>query len=333
MNTCLKLRKSLYNNGMDKPTYKYSDVCLLPNMSDVTSRSSCLTFATIGPNIFELPVIPANMKTVIDGRIARELENENLFYIMHRFGNDPIKFITNDLPGDSIKSISIGVKQHDIDILQRLKEQNIEVDYITVDIAHGHCGLMKRMLGDIRRFMGDSVCIIAGNVCTPDGVTQLYEWGADLVKVGIGQGSPCTTKDKTGFTMPMFTCVQECARTQIPIIADGGIKCTGDIAKALVAGATAVMAGGMFAKCIDSPAEVIQVNNTKQKMYYGSASAENKGHSNHIEGVKRNLNIDNTTIMQKMYEIKQDLQSAISYAGGRDLSALNDRDVRWRVIG
>lgn len=333
MNTCLKSQKSLYNNGMDKPTYKYSDICLLPNRSDVGSRSSCLTYTTIGHNIFELPVIPANMKTVIDENIARELESENLFYIMHRFGTNQIKFITEELSDKAIKSISIGVKEPDIELIERLAKEDINIDYITIDIAHGHCNLMRKMIGRIRRLIGDSVCIIAGNVCTPDGVTQLYEWGADLVKVGIGQGSPCTTKDKTGFTMPMFSCVYECAQTDIPIIADGGIKCTGDIVKALVAGATAVMAGGMFAKCIDSPADVIEINNTKQKMYYGSASAENKGHENNIEGIKRNLDLDSMTIMQKMHEVKQDLQSAISYAGGRDLSVLNAQDVRWRVIG
>ena len=333
MNTCLKSQKSLYNNGMHNPTYKYSDICLLPNRSDIGSRSSCLTYTTIGHNIFDLPIIPANMKTVIDGDIASKLENENLFYIMHRFGNDPIKFITEDMSADSIKSISVGVKEQDISTIERLEEGDCVIDYITIDIAHGHCNLMRKMIGHIRRRLGDSVCIIAGNVCTPDGVSQLYEWGANLVKVGIGQGSPCTTKDKTGFTMPMFSCVHECAQTEVPIIADGGITCTGDIVKALVAGATAVMAGGMFAKCIDSPADVVEINNMKQKMYYGSASAENKGHDNNIEGVKRNLDIDNLTILQKMAEIKQDLQSAISYAGGRDLSALNDQDVRWRVIG
>ena len=318
---------------MYKPTYKYSDICLLPNKSDIGSRGSCLTYTTIGHKIFELPIIPANMKTVIDENIASELESKNMFYIMHRFGNDPIKFITEDLRDDATKSISVGVKERDKSIIERLGQGDLNIDYITIDIAHGHSTSMKEMIGRIRRHLGDSVCIIAGNVCTPDGVSQLYEWGADLVKVGIGQGSPCTTKDKTGFTMPMFSCVYECAQTDIPIIADGGIRCTGDIVKALVAGATAVMAGGMFAKCIDSPADVIEVNNIKQKMYYGSASAENKGHTNNIEGVKRNLDIDNMTIMQKMAEIKQDLQSAISYAGGRDLSALNDQDVRWRVIG
>jgi len=192
---------------------------------------------------------------------------------------------------------------------------------------------MKEMIGYIRRELGDNVCIIAGNVCTKDAAKSLFHWGADAVKVGIGQGSPCTTKDKTGFTYPMFSCVQECAESMPgPIIADGGIKCNGDIAKALVAGAQWVMAGGMFAKCTDSPAMTIQTEYGLQKIYFGSASAENKGHNRHIEGVKRTLDSNGMTYEDKFNEIKEDLQSSISYAGGVGLGGLNKEDVQYRVV-
>ena len=112
----------------------------------------------------------------------------------------------------------------------------------------------------------------------------------------------------------------------IPIIADGVIKCNGEIAKALVARADMVMAGGLFASCIDSPAEAIKVDGNIYKAYFGSASAQNKGHNNHIEGTLKNINSSGMTYEEKLKEIKQDLQSSISYAGGYTLECLKDVD-------
>jgi len=180
--------------------------------------------------------------------------------------------------------------------------------------------------------------IIAGNVATSDAVRQLSNWGADIVKVGIGQGSPCTTKDKTGFTMPMFSCVKLCSNVVldngniVPIIADGGIRCNGDIAKALVAGATMVMAGGLFAACTDSPASVISINGLDHKAYFGSASVENKGHNNNVEGKLNQIPNNGMTYGEKLNEITQDLQSSISYAGGKTLSCLTPCEVKYYEV-
>ncbi len=174
--------------------------------------------------------------------------------------------------------------------------------------------------------------IIAGNVATRQAVIDLANAGADVVKVGIGQGSPCTTKDKTGFTLPMFSCTKSCSSVyigedednlnKVPIIADGGVECNGDIAKSIVAGADMVMAGGLFASCIDSPAIVIEINGEFHKAYFGSASYENKKHRNHIEGKLNKIKNNGMTYEQKLKEIKQDLQSSISYAGGQDINIL-----------
>ena len=201
---------------------------------------------------------------------------------------------------------------------------------------------MKQAIKKVKRCYPNAY-LIAGNVSTPAGVRALSDWGADCVKVGIGQGSPCTTKDKTGFTLPMFTCVWQCTGlpqktmvefgeedTEIPIIADGGVKCNGDIAKALGARATMVMAGGLFASCSDSPAETIKLEGKVYKAYFGSASAQNKGHNNHIEGTLKNLSSTGMSYASKLQEIRQDLQSAISYAGGTDLSAF--KKVKFEVV-
>ena len=310
---------------------KYSDVALVPRYSTTVSRSRIDTSTNIGRNKYKLPIIPANMKCVIDEQLAHWMSYNHYFYIMHRFGIDNLQFVINanqiTLPQISI---SIGVKPADYVLVQKLGEQNLRVDYITVDIAHGHSELMGKMLFWIKQYLPHTM-IIAGNVATYDGVDYLTQHGADIVKVGIGQGAACTTKDKTGFTMPMFTCINnifkrlnhkpENAKRSL-IIADGGINSNGDIAKAIVAGADLVMAGGVFAQCSDSPAE--DINGTK--VYFGSASSENKGHGNHIEGKVTLMQTNRLSYADKLQEIKQDLQSAISYAGGNDLFALKTAD-------
>ena len=318
-----------------KRALTYSDICLTPNYSDITTRTKCDTSVTLGNYTFDIPVIPSNMKTVVDEHVADVCIQRSCFYVMHRFqpASNVVDFVqsrTGAQKGIKYASISVGV--HNQRLIDALAHIDGRVHYITIDVAHGHSLNVRLTIDYIREALGDSVFIIAGNVCTPQGVTQLYEWGADAVKVGIGQGSPCTTKDKTGFTLPMFTCVSECAEVGVPIIADGGIKCNGDIAKALVAGAKMVMIGGMFARCVDSPAETIYTSEGKRKIYYGSASYESKGEARHIEGIKTCLGMDSMTVSEKFDEIRQDLQSSISYAGGENLDVLSKSNVMYRVV-
>ena len=271
------------------------------------------------------------MKAVIDSDIAKILSERGYMYIMHRFGVNVTKFVDKaNRESWPIISISTGVKRIDREVIQQLSSAGSKVDYITIDIAHGYCEAMKHMLEFINEKLPDTY-IIAGNVATPEAVHYLNVWGADCVKVGIGQGSPCTTKDKTGFTMPMFTCTKTCSENaDVPVIADGGIRCNGDIAKALNAGATAVMAGGIFASCTDSPANSINIDGTVFKAYYGSASFENKGHTNHIEGVLKKIPSSDMSYIQKLTEIEQDLQSSISYAGGKNACDL--KDVPYMIV-
>lgn len=313
--------------------YKYSDVCLVPRYSECHSRSDADTSIGIANDKFKLPIIPANMKSVINIDIAKWMSENNYFYIMHRFDRDLTEDVANAQEWSNI-SFSVGVKTKDKMAIQKIGKREHRVDYLTIDIAHGHSLRMKIMIKWIKKHLPETI-IIAGNVATPDAVVDLFNWGADIIKVGIGQGSPCTTKDKTGFTIPMFTCVKNCgdcyasrddfdAGKKIPIIGDGGIACNGDIAKALVAGADMVMAGGLFASCVDSPALPVDINGSFHKAYFGSASYENKGHRKHIEGKLNHIANNGMTYEKKLIEIEQDLQSAISYAGGNDLSSLKN---------
>lgn len=311
---------------------KYSDVALMPTYSEVNSRLDCDPSLDLFGKKFLLPIIPANMKSVINLDLSSWMSENDYFYIMHRFNNDIYAQIEQaNLQNWKTISFSVGVQDKDKTIINKLRTNKLRLDFLTIDIAHGHSIKMKRMIAFIKENLPNAK-IIAGNVATPEAVKALASWGADIVKVGIGQGSPCTTKSKTGFTVPMFTCVQNCSGLysgefngngeEIPIIADGGVKHNGDIAKAIVAGSKMVMAGGLFAACVDSPAVHSSVHNTFYKAYFGSASAESKGHKNNIEGKLTNIPCNNMTIEEKLREVTQDLQSSISYSGGNALTSL-----------
>lgn len=315
---------------------KYSDICLIPNYSEVHSRVDCDPSIKLFGKKFLLPVIPANMKSVIDMHTCEWMSSHGFFYIMHRFDRDLAEDVADAQDWDNI-SFSVGVKTKDKIAVQKISKREHRVDYLTIDIAHGYCKRMNTMIQWIKKHLPDTK-IIAGNVATSCAVRELANWGADIVKVGIGQGSPCTTKDKTGFTMPMFSCVKLCSNVTldngyiVPIIADGGIRCNGDIAKALVAGATMVMSGSMFAACTDSPASIININGVNHKAYFGSASAENKGHNNNIEGKLNKIPNNGMTYGEKLNEITQDLQSSISYAGGDTLACLGQGEVQYYEV-
>jgi len=309
---------------------RYSDVTLIPRESQVSSRSEADTSVTLGNHRFKLPIVPANMKAVIDESLAEKLSEAGYFYIMHRFGVCPIEFCKRAKDWKTI-SISVGVKDKDFKDIEVISAHARKVDFITIDIAHGHSPLVKEMLAHIEDKLPDSF-IIAGNVATAEAVNDLARWGANCAKVGIGQGNVCTTKDKTGFTRPMFSSIIDCtqASSNLPIIADGGIRCNGDIAKSLVAGARLSMAGSLFSRCVDSPAITTVIDGKIYKQYFGSASEHNKGTKSHVEGVMKEVPTNNMTYDQKLTEIQEDLQSSISYGGGKELSDL--LSVQWSQV-
>lgn len=306
-----------------KIAYKYSDVCLIPKKGILKSRSLADTSVRLGKRKFRLPIIPANMRCTIDTKLAHSLAQENCFYIMHRF-DDTLAFMRRAISSSHFISISVGVTAEDRRLIDLIKQSDIKPEYITIDIAHGHSIQALEMVEFIKSELPETF-LIAGNVATAQGAHELRDVGANAIKVGIGQGNACTTKDKTGFTMPMFTCIQEIASAYLglPIIADGGIRCNGDIAKAIAAGATMVMCGSIFAECSDSPSDIITgEDGTAYKLYYGSASAHNKTDHVHVEGTLKRIPQNTMTYSQKLEEIRQDLASAISYSGGTSLDDL-----------
>src|ERR1035437_1968223 len=310
---------------MQQSLFSYDDICLTPRYSDLNSRDEADTSVKFLGRKFSIPVVPANMIDVISLENARQLSKDGYFYIMHRFGNATQEAIDSDL-NSSLLSISIGVKDEGRKFIGNLV---LTPSFITIDTAHAHHKNVSDMLRYLHTAFDPSYeerpKFIAGNVATADGYRFLCDSGADAVKVGIGGGSICTTRYKTGFHVPTAYSVWECRqddRYEVPIIADGGAKHFGDIAKALVLGADMVMSGRWFAECIDSPAKIEH----GKKIYRGSTSYEAKGHNNHVEG--QTIEIERAcTYKERLEEIRQALSSAISYAGGKDLSAFNS--VEW----
>lgn len=312
--------------------FDYDNILLLPRKCRVESRSECDAGVTLGGRKFRLPVVPANMKTVVDETISLWLAQNGYFYVMHRFDLDNVKFVKDMQAKDVFASISLGVKKADYDTVDQLAAAGLTPEYITIDIAHGHADTVKNMIGYLKAKLPKSF-VIAGNVGTPEAIIDLENWGADATKVGIGPGKVCITKLKTGFGTGgwQLSALKWCARVATkPIIADGGIRDHGDIAKSIRFGASMVMIGSLFAGHEESPGKTVDVDGVLFKEYYGSASDFNKGEYKHVEG-KRILEPIKGKLADTLIEMEQDVQSSISYAGGKAL--MDIRKVNYVTLG
>lgn len=311
-----------------KEVFDYEDIQLIPAKCIVNSRSECDTSVTLGGHKFRLLMVPANMQTIIDEKIAISLAQNGYFYIMHRF--EPEKrtsFIKDMHSRELIASISVGVKEEEYDFVEQLSKEQLVPEFITIDIAHGHSEAVIRMIKHIKQYLPASF-VIAGNVGTPEGVRELENAGADATKVGIGPGKVCITKIKTGFGTGgwQLAALRLCAKAASkPIIADGGIRTHGDIAKSVRFGASMVMIGSLFAGHEESPGETIEIAGKLYKEYFGSASEYQKGEKKNVEGKK--IAVEHKgALAETLREMEQDLQSSISYAGGNKLEAIRNVD-------
>ncbi|MFN3697264.1 MAG: guanosine monophosphate reductase [Pseudobdellovibrio sp.] len=251
----------------------FDDVLIMPRKSEVRSRKDpSLKSKLTKTKFLETPIISANMDTVTEAKMAIAMHKFGGMGILHRFMNieqqvSEIEQVKNC--GATVISASIGVNADFKERAQALV--NAGVNLMTIDIAHGHSIQMM----DTLKWLKDTyphVEVIAGNLATPDAAVDLIEAGADAIKVGIGPGSMCTTRIITGCGVPQLTAIALCAEAAapygVPVIADGGIRTSGDMVKAFAAGASTIMLGSMLSGTIETPGEI--VNGKKQ--YRGMAS-------------------------------------------------------------
>jgi IMP dehydrogenase len=251
----------------------FDDVLIVPSKSDIKSRREPSLETRLTANRkMQIPIISANMDTITEADMAIALGRLGGLGIVHRFISieDQVREVRR-IRESGLENIaaSIGVNQDFRERARALVDGGVNV--ITIDIAHGHSVTMIETLKYLKdTFAG--VEVIAGNVATPEGTFDLIKAGADAVKVGIGPGSMCTTRIITGCGVPQLSAVAMCREVSeeynIPLIADGGIKTSGDILKALAAGASSVMIGSLLAGTIETPGEIKK----GYKQYRGMAS-------------------------------------------------------------
>ena len=317
----------------DMKTFDFDDVMLVPKKGILHSRSQADVSVSLGGRTFNIPAVPANMSTIIDENLAEYLAKNGYFYIIHRFDIDPVQFVKDFNEKDLFTSISLGVKEADYKKVDELSEEGLSPDYITIDIAHGHAQTVIDMIKYIKEILPETY-VIAGNVGSVVGALELEGAGADCIKVGIAPGFVCTTGHNTGcgtrgYQLSSVEEVADALQTA-DLIADGGIRKYGDIAKAIALGADMVMVGSMFAGHDENPGEVVEDEEGKQfKVYFGSASDFQKGEKKYVEG-RKELMPYKGAISETLRTIKENLQSSVSYAGGRELSDL--RNVEYVLL-
>jgi GMP reductase len=243
--------------------FDYDNILLLPRKCRVESRSECDASVQFGPRRFRLPVVPANMKTVVDERICAWMAANDYFYVMHRFDLDNVAVCARHARQGLYASISSGVKAADYATVDRLARPKVWCPTTSPSTSPTAMPTAcKNMIGYIKTQLPQTF-VIAGNVATPEAVIDLENWGADATKVGVGPGKVCITKLKTGFGTGgwQLSALKWCARVATkPIIADGGIRHHGDIAKSVRFGATMVMIGSLFAGHEESPGKTVEVD-------------------------------------------------------------------------
>ncbi len=252
--------------------FDYEDIQLIPNKNIIKSRSDADTSVKFGPKTFKIPVVPANMETVINDDLAIWLAQNDYFYVMHRFQPEKREpFIKKMHSLNLYASISVGIKPAEYEFIDQLVADNQKPEYITIDVAHGHSDYVIQMIHYIKEQLPDSF-LIAGNLGTPEAVREIENAGADATKIGIGPGKACITKLKTGFGTGgwQLAALRLCSKAaRKPMIADGGIRYNGDIAKSIRFGASMVMIGSLLAGHEETPGNLISIDGKKIQAILG----------------------------------------------------------------
>lgn len=314
-----------------KQALTYDDIQLIPAYSDIDSRQNIDLSTKLTTNYsIRLPFVASPMDTVCDSEMAIAIAELGGIGCIHRF-------MTIEQQGKEVEKVKTYTRTYENSTRHIMAAIGANGDYferafelvtkganiILIDVAHGYHIFVRDAIKRLKKELPSSVDIIAGNVATGKAALALQDWGADAIRVGIGGGSLCTTRIKTGFGVPNVTSLQDCARQLfVPVLACGGIRNSGDIAKALGLGASSVILGSLLAGTKEAPGAIIEKSNGLYKRYRGAASLETKS----VHGqAKRNVEGESTVIPFKggvkfiVEGLTDGLRSALSYAGARNL--------------
>jgi len=326
----------------------FKDVMIRPKRSTLKSRSHVslereFKFLHSSTTWSGVPIMAANMDTVGTFAMAKALAEDKLFTAIHKHysvqeWNDFLRDLAPEMY--SYIAISTGTGKNDSKKLTEIFAANPQLKFICIDVANGYSEHFVNFVQQTRKQYPDKV-IIAGNVVTGEMVEELLLAGADIIKVGIGPGSVCTTRVKTGVGYPQLSAIIECADAAHglggQIISDGGCKTPGDVAKAFGAGADFVMLGGMLAGHTESGGELIEINGEKFKQFYGMSSAT--AMEKHVGGVAEYRASEGKTVQVPfrgsvevtLKDILGGLRSACTYVGASRLKELTKRTTFIRV--
>ena len=320
-----------------KEAVTYDDMLLVPQYSDITSRSEVDIGNSLGVKDLSLPIMSSPMDTVSEVDMAVAMDKSGGMAVIHRYNtieeqSSLVRKVYKETQGWANLAAAIGVTGDYLERAEALIGSGI--DTLCVDVAHGHHLLMKKALEQLRKEYDKHIYIIAGNVCTLEGINDVADWGADAVRCNIGGGSICSTRIVTGHGLPGLQTIFDCARTdrEVAIIADGGIKTSGDIVKALAAGADFVMCGSLLAGTTESPGKVLSLpDNTRVKEYRGMASKDAqlnwRNKTSTPEGVASYIPFKGSVI-DILKDLEGGIKSGLSYTGARNLTQLRDK-VEW----
>lgn len=317
----------------------YDDVLLVPQHSEVDSRSEVDLTTQISPKIrLKIPLISANVDTVTGTKMAIQMGKLGGLGILPRFEapEDQANKVREVKKKGVIAAASIGIREGEMERVEMLVKAGAEI--INIDVAHGHMQKAIEATARLREKYGNSLTLISGIVATGKGAQAHYEAGADCVGVGVGGGSTCTTRIETGSGLPTFASLLDIApvarrygKTFIPL---AGVKNAGDIVKSLAAGASAIWAGNLFAGCEEAPGELVEIDGKKYKRYHGSTSEEekenhlkngngqySKSYVLHIEGVAGYV-LYKGPVEKVVKRLLASIRSGLSYSGARNIREL-----------
>lgn len=315
----------------------YDDVLIQPQYSDIRSRSEVDCSSDMGNGLkLGLPIFASPMDTISEDEMACAISAEGGSAIIHRYNTlerqaELVAFSRRR--GATNIGFAVGIGD---DYLKRTEScLRAGADFVCVDVAHGHHIMMKEALRGLRDAFGDNLHIMAGNVATLSGINALADWGANSIRCNIGGGSICSTRVQTGHGMPGLQTIFDCAKTDrdVTIIADGGIRNSGDIVKALAAGADAVMLGSLLSGTKETPGEVfVDPNGSRYKTYRGMASKEAqidwRGRYSSFEGVSSTVPYRGK-VRNVLGDLEKGILSGLSYSGARTIRELQARAI-WR---